>query len=114
MEPVIAATIHPTSPQRKFIRVVTSDGRQGSFHLANKPPTYLELQDWIKKEFAIPCSRQNLKTGIPPKEIYPENEQELDIKPLSLSHGDRVLVEIAKDPTEELVASLYKSNSSII
>lgn len=93
-----AAASQPSVPTERpnFIRVVTSDGRQGQLRPGSNGTSLAELQAWVASEFGIPAHRQLLKSGIPPREIAAP----ADGGPLPLAHGDRVIVEvIGSDPT---------------
>ncbi|KAH7970477.1 hypothetical protein HPB49_007759 [Dermacentor silvarum] len=92
----------PASVERpNFVRVVTSDGRQGQLRPSALGVTFTELQAWVTTEFGIPAERQLLKSGIPPRVLVaPPNGGAL-----SLSHGDRVIVEVVgADPSAGAVA----------
>lgn len=92
----------PTVVERpNFVRVVTSDGRQGQLRPSALGITLAELQAWVSAEFGIPAERQLLKSGIPPRVLAEPS----DGGALSLSHGDRVIVEvIGTDPSVSGVA----------
>ncbi|KAL1418145.1 hypothetical protein MTO96_026161 [Rhipicephalus appendiculatus] len=60
------STAQPTLVERpNFVRVVTSDGRQGQLRPSALGITLTELQAWVTAEFGIPAERQLLKSGIP-------------------------------------------------
>ncbi|KAK8767749.1 hypothetical protein V5799_005470, partial [Amblyomma americanum] len=73
-----------------FVRVVTSDGRQGQLRPSPAGVTLAELQAWVTSEFGIPAERQLLKSGIPPRVLVAPP----DGGALPLAHGDRVIVEV--------------------
>lgn len=89
----------PAASRPNLVRVVTSDGRQGQLELGPAGTTLLELKSWVEAQFGIPASRQQLKSSFPPREIQaPEGENGR----LSLSHGDRVMVEILREPSSDV------------
>lgn len=73
-----------------FVRVVTSDGRQGQLRPSPTGVTLAELQAWVSSEFGILPKHQLLKSGIPPRVIVAPTDGSM----LSLTHGDRVIVEV--------------------
>ncbi|KAG0437708.1 hypothetical protein HPB47_017319 [Ixodes persulcatus] len=90
-----AASAAASATRRSIIRVVTSDGRQGQLELGPAGTTLSELEAWVESEFGVPPLRQQLKSGVPPREIRaPEGRGGR----LALSHGDRVTVEVLRDP----------------
>ncbi|KAH7935006.1 hypothetical protein HPB52_002651 [Rhipicephalus sanguineus] len=95
-------TAQPTLVERpNFVRVVTSDGRQGQLRPSALGITLTELRAWVTAEFGIPVERQLLKSGIPPRVLA----EPPDGGALSLSHGDRVIVEVVgTDPSASGVA----------
>lgn len=90
-----AATAAASGARPSVIRVVTSDGRQGQLELGPAGTTLSELESWVESEFGVSPLRQQLKSGVPPREIQaPEGRGGR----LALSHGDRVTVEVLRDP----------------
>ncbi|KAL4635198.1 deubiquitinating protein VCIP135 [Arapaima gigas] len=95
----VAATTSPKSSKEKKIRVTTDDGRQAMLTLQAET-TFSELQGSIAKEFSIPPAQQCIRYGFPPKELLPPKEGQ-EKEPLPLQHGDRVTVDVLRDPREK-------------
>lgn len=93
------APYSPKSSTDKKIRVTTSDGRQAMLTL-QADTTFSELQRSIAKEFSVPPGQQCIRYGFPPKELLPPKEDQ-ENEPLPLQHGDRVTVEVVRDPKEK-------------
>ncbi|KAK6492061.1 deubiquitinating protein VCIP135-like [Huso huso] len=93
------APYSPKSSKEKKIRVTTTDGRQAMLTLQTGT-TFSQLQNSIAKEFSVPPALQCIRYGFPPKELSPPKEG-MENEPVPLQHGDRVTVEILKDPREE-------------
>ncbi|KAK5860473.1 hypothetical protein PBY51_021948 [Eleginops maclovinus] len=104
-----------SSNKEKKIRVTTSDGRQAMLTLL-PVTTFSELQKSIASQFDVPPAQQQcIRYGFPPKELPPPRDGE-ENEPVALQHGDRVTVEILKDPEEDqeppAAASLPRASSS--
>ncbi|KAG7488605.1 hypothetical protein MATL_G00035480 [Megalops atlanticus] len=95
------APYSPKSSKEKKIRVTTNDGRQAMLTLQAET-TFSELQRSIAKEFAVPPAQQCIRYGFPPKELLPPKGGQ-ENEPLPLQHGDRVTVEVVRDPKEKEV-----------
>ncbi|KAJ8277678.1 hypothetical protein GJAV_G00078500 [Gymnothorax javanicus] len=93
------APYSPKSSTDKKIRVTTSDGRQAMLTL-QADTTFSELQKSIANEFSVPPAQQCIRYGFPPKELLPPKEGQ-ENESLPLQHGDRVTVEVVKDPKEK-------------
>lgn len=93
----------------KFVRVVTSDGRQSKLILDSNKITYSKLQEWIKQEFLIPPTRQRIKYGFPPQELHPPGEGQKD-QGIVLSHGERIMVEILPEIKEMNLAQAINNS----
>ncbi|MGH0128834.1 UNVERIFIED_CONTAM: hypothetical protein FKN15_036380 [Acipenser sinensis] len=93
------APYSPKSSKEKKIRVTTTDGRQAMLTLQTVT-TFSQLQNSIAKEFSVPPALQCIRYGFPPKELSPPKEG-MENEPVLLQHGDRVTVEILKDPREK-------------
>lgn len=88
-----------TAVRPNFVRVVTSDGRQGQLDLGTAGVTMSQLQTWVEGMFGIVVARQQLKSGFPPRELRAPDRPDC---PLPLGHGDRITVEVAREPAAEL------------
>lgn len=110
-----SAPVTPTktssSNKEKKIRVTTSDGRQAMLTL-QAHTTFSELQRSITNHFGVPQTQQCIRSGFPPKELLPPKDGE-ENEPVALQHGDRVTVEILRDPEDKHpTASIPRASSS--
>ncbi|MBN3309692.1 VCIP1 protein, partial [Amia calva] len=104
------APYSPKSNKEKKIRVTTNDGRQAMLTLQAET-TFSELQKSIAKEFAVPPAQQCIRYDFPPKELSPPKEGQ-ENEPVPLQHGDRVTLEVVRDPKEKEVAAPAASTST--
>ncbi|KAK1172751.1 hypothetical protein AOXY_G5409 [Acipenser oxyrinchus oxyrinchus] len=93
------APYSPKCSKEKKIRVTTTDGRQAMLTIQTGT-TFSQLQNSIAKEFSVPPDLQCIRYGFPPKELSPPIEG-MENEPVPLQHGDRVTLEILKDPRQE-------------
>ncbi|KAM9323520.1 deubiquitinating protein VCPIP1 isoform 2-T2 [Pholidichthys leucotaenia] len=107
-----SSTSTSSSSKEKKIRVTTSDGRQAMLTL-QAHTTFSELQRSIANQFAVPPLQQCIRYGFPPKELAPPKDGE-ENEPVALQHGDRVTVEILRDPEDPgpTAASIPRASSS--
>ncbi|XP_034038695.1 deubiquitinating protein VCIP135 [Thalassophryne amazonica] len=109
--PTKSTSSAPSSSKEKKIRVTTSDGRQAMLTLQSHT-TFSDLQRSIASQFSVPPAQQCIRYGFPPKELAPPKDGE-ENEPVALQHGDRVTVEIVKDPEDKnQAASISRASSS--
>ncbi|XP_023229594.1 deubiquitinating protein VCIP135-like [Centruroides sculpturatus] len=105
-----STSLKTSSHGAKFVRVVTSDGRQSKLILDSNKITFSKLQDWIRQEFLIPPAQQRIKYGFPPQELHPPSDGQKD-KGIILSHGERMIVEVLPENKEQKNTAQSTSNS---
>ncbi|CAH1785484.1 unnamed protein product [Owenia fusiformis] len=97
MSKVPPAASSPRDPMSdRTIRITTSDGRQKTLEIS-PGITYDQFTEKISLELDIPKHRQKIRSGFPPKVLQAPDENH-QMEPLALQHGDRVSVEILPDP----------------
>ncbi|XP_077580982.1 deubiquitinating protein VCPIP1 [Stigmatopora nigra] len=98
--PAKSSTAAPQAPSggEKKIRVSAADGRTATLTLGPRA-SYSDLCRSISEHLGVAPDRQCIRHGFPPKELPPPAAGRED-EPVELRHGDRVTLEILRDPEE--------------
>ncbi|GIY94825.1 hypothetical protein CEXT_484631 [Caerostris extrusa] len=99
-----------SSSDPHVVKIVSPTGEQENLTLSESGITYTKLQEWIRDNFSIPIPNQRIKIGFPPKLLEaPLNSD----TPLSLKHGDRLMVEnCPKQVTNRIAGAPYVRNTA--